>query len=619
MNAQSLTDVLSEVRAVDSDLAQSLEVAFKREGSSEGTQVAAGEGLAAAVAKAKRGAVLVLGPGEHRLEETLKVKGPLTLSGAGAHATWVRVCGEAVGIQVNAKGALTLRGLSLVRDGSRKPKPLLIVAGGEAVAEDCAFFAQEGVKRQVGIRTKGRARLTRCLLTLFGSNLIVRLGGHARVDACAIVRCGEGVAVEDQGQVTLERSLVLDTAQGVTLERSSQGSAHVSACTFQTTYAGVEGVGAECTVHASRFRDAKRLAVALSGQTRIELRGNTIENCLLGLVCDDQTSGVIADNTVRGPTRVGVQVRGTQELLVDNNAIEGVQGTGIALLATQPAVVHVRGNTIRAASGYGIAAHGQADARLEGNDVRACDAGLVADGRARLEAWSNVFAENEGPGARLRERAQGLLRDNEIRANGLEGVLLEPPADAPPVCVRGNRIEANGHAGIFLHGGSQAELLDNMLRANARGGVVVSGSASPRLRGNTYADTRRGEVILVGQAEPQEHDGELLDERDLFVRVKAFRGPTVGRSLGLDPQALVSRFGAPGSGVPGKIAGEYAFQHRPGREGGAHVHDWKEGDAAWAGNYLLARLWVTEELAEVFLRWLEETTGSLLELEDRLD
>lgn len=616
MNDPRLTTALSEVSAVDSDLAQRLEAAFKNEGSGEGTLVTAEADLAAAVAKAKRGAVLVLGPGEHRLEGTLKVKGPLTLRGAGAHATWVRVCGDAVGIQVSAKGELTLQGLSLAREAAKQSKPLLIVAGGEVAAEDCAFLAQEDVKKQVGLRTKGRARLTRCLVTGFGSNVIVRLGGQARIESCAIVRRGVGVQVSDQGQVTLEHSLLLDTTQGVQLDRPGQGSAHISACTFQTMAAGVEGVGAECTVLASQFRDATRLGVALSGQTRIELRGNTVERCLLGLVCDDQTSGVIADNTVRGPTRVGVQVRGTRELQVDDNTIEDVQGTGIDLLATQPTVVHVRGNTIRAASGYGIAAHNQADARVEGNQVRACYAGLIADGRARLEAWGNVFAENEGPGARLRERARGLLRDNEIRANGMEGVLLEPPADAPPVSVRGNRIEANGHAGIFLHGGSQAEVLDNTLRANARGGVVVSGAARPRLRGNTYAGTQRGEVILVGQAEPQEHDGELLDERDLFVRVERFDGPTVERGLGLDPQAVIARFGPPGSGVPGKIVGSYAFRHRPGREGGARFHDWKEGEAAWERNYLLTRLSVTEELTEVFVRWLEETIGSLVELED---
>lgn len=172
-------------------------------------EVPAGAPLAPALAAARPGDVVRLGPGEHA--GSLGDLSALRVEGAGAGVTRVVAPEAADGARI--RGAVTLAGLSLEAGPSRCA---LRVLGGDATLEDvavvggsCAVFVE-----------RGRVAAWRVLLR--GGYGLLMSGGEVRLEE-ANVRGGEAGIALLGGALTVLRSTVTGPSReaGVTVSRGT--------------------------------------------------------------------------------------------------------------------------------------------------------------------------------------------------------------------------------------------------------------------------------------------------------------------------------------------------------------------------------------------------------------
>lgn len=189
-----------------------------------------GDDLAAAIAAAPAGAVLVLGPGRHELPSGLGIRRPLVLVGSG-DATLVAPL-----IALEADGAVTLRDLAI--EGA-------VRVAGHTVAslQDCRVALAEAAGLTFADDATGEVR------------------------ACLIERCtGPGVQVADRAAPLLEGCILLDNGDaGLAWEGEAGGEAHGNLCEGNASGIRVAGRAAPRLVHNTLRGNAGDALVYLEG------------------------------------------------------------------------------------------------------------------------------------------------------------------------------------------------------------------------------------------------------------------------------------------------------------------------------------------------------------------
>ena len=84
-----------------------------------------------------------------------------------------------------------------------------------------------------------------------------------------------------------------------------------------------------------------------------------------------------------------------------------------------------------------------------------------------------------GGQAGVYENGQGVLEDNDIFGNAVDGMAITEGGNPT---LRHNRINENGYWAVFASMGGGGTIEDNDLRGNARGAWDISADSEPNLR-----------------------------------------------------------------------------------------------------------------------------------------
>ncbi len=276
--------------------------------------VAAGAELTAAMAAARPGDVIRLGPGDH-LASLGRLEGPLRIVGAGVGVTWVLAPEGEDGLVV-AGGAISLSGLGIRAEG---PRAALKVLGGEVSAEEVSLAGGA-----VGAFVDG-GQLTGRELDLSGGYGLLLRGGLVRLSEVRARGAHAGVA-QLGGRAELRRLAVTGPA----------------------TEAGVTVSGGETVLEEVVLRDPGPSGLSVQARAQVEARALDVsgaseaEGGFLG-DCIQLRRGALR-LTAASLTRCGgaavEALGGTHDL----RAVDATGGTAGCLVFLQGASVRLEGN-----------------------------------------------------------------------------------------------------------------------------------------------------------------------------------------------------------------------------------------------------------------------------------
>lgn len=294
--------------------------------------------LAAAIAEAEPGEVLVLAPGIYNLPESLIIDSSLALSGAGSGKTEiVSGASEYLLKVIGTDTDLELTGLSLSHTG-REWADVLVLSEGKSTISDVKFAgALSNLEEQ---------RADPSSPNRGGRGLVI--AGKASSQLDGIVATDNdlfGIAVEDQAQVSLSRS---------TLQEN--GSSGI----IFSDYSGGELLN-------NVFEDHPLHGVIVSGNSAPIIEGNTLRgNDRLGILYDQNSGGTARNNLSEG-NAIGIAVSGKSTPLLEGNTLRDNGLSGI--FYNDEAAGIARGNTSELNRSRGISVAGNANPMIEDNFI----------------------------------------------------------------------------------------------------------------------------------------------------------------------------------------------------------------------------------------------------------
>lgn len=281
--------------------------------------VSPSDDLAAAVAAAAAGATVELGPGEHRLTETLALLRGITLRGAGRDATTVTTGAPGGVVLVLTAEPVTLDGLTLSRPPdapgsvvSAAPVATLSISGSRITGATADAEGDGGIGVLLAAGPGGQAGLTRRTTLRFTDSEAsdngvagVVAGGEHRVEV-------SGSTVARNGQCGLCFLATSDgTVTGSTLEGNTAGL--VAAGDARPVLSGTRLVGGDVAVQALGRAAPQVEAADVSGSARAAflfgddsagaVRGTTCREVPVGVVVGPAAAPVLEGNTGCDPVR----------------------------------------------------------------------------------------------------------------------------------------------------------------------------------------------------------------------------------------------------------------------------------------------------------------------------
>lgn len=349
--------------------------------------VTSDQNLAALIASAADGDVIVLAPGEFVLSQGMTIDKSLTLIGAGSTQTFITAAAPAPDtlamIALTGSGTLTLQGIGLEYTGD-SPAVILYTRSGALGLENCALT---GATVSESGTQLGAIQLGESAVALIRGSTIS--GSLDRIDPKAPEKIPGGIIITGSAQLTLENSFILDSYLGVYAYGDSV--VNISNSTISNTYAAVSLLeNASGTLTANTIENSKGAQVALFDTAKLNARENTfnnlegsngiqvnetayahleknqINNGLSGIIFTDNSTGEAVANEIIAVSNVGIMVSKDAAPVIDSNTLESCyigitfqdNATGsivnnnimlgdIGISITSPASPSVVGNTVQ--------------------------------------------------------------------------------------------------------------------------------------------------------------------------------------------------------------------------------------------------------------------------------
>jgi hypothetical protein len=515
-----------------------------------GDEVASVEALRAAAAAG----------GTHRLAATtfelvgaLRVDVDLTLIGAGAEATVLRLdpAGAGSGVRVAPGALLRLEGLGLTYVGTDGGDVLRVDDGRvdlvDVVVADGRIAPSDDPWRPYGVGTG---------FVLRGSAHGTVTGGAFERNALAAVEVGQDAVLEVDG-VRFEGNAVgvfadarttvsiaacaFSGHSGNALHVRGSATATVSATSFtgdgRVETAELEGFDAVRVGDDARvafedvlWRDHPRFALSLFGQAQVTSRGGRFEAnggvyedlgmyysailvedgaslALDGDVLDGNTGGAIeavGSSTVvaqgvtvaRTGTFANVYVGGTASVRFQGGDVFENEG---AMFATEDGSLTIRGGRVRDGAGIGIQAVGRSRLSVEATEVTDHLEYGIAVMEDATAVVRDAFVAGNRSGIVAFDRSRLRAERNVVASNERSGIGF---LDASSGEAAGNRVGAHGLNGIVVGDDGDARVVDNVLEGNVERGVFFAERATGHVSGNTIRGSGVG-LAVVATAAPE--------------------------------------------------------------------------------------------------------------------
>ena len=223
------------------------------------------------------------------------------------------------------------------------------------------------------------------------------------------------------------------------------------------------------------------LVTLAEGRGVLEQCRVTVEDdSMIAVLCLAEYCGRVHHNYILGG-RVGIQVSGNANPLISWNIICLAREVGVWFQANASGIVRMC--EISECSFSAVTCTRTKLATISSNRLLRCGAGLLATDQAVVVVSKNSVFENHGHGIELRNVKSCLVSSNHVFSNSL-GVFVHEGSQGQVVR---NWIGFNRQVGIWLLGGCPTSLCSNVLIGNTQSGICIA-SPAERAGGEANAD-----------------------------------------------------------------------------------------------------------------------------------
>ncbi len=178
-----------------------------------------------------------------------------------------------------------------------------------------------------------------------------------------------------------------------------------------------------------------------------------------------------------------------KSLTIRNGGYNGVHATDIATVAIEDCIIELHNFN-------GVYLSKQARlSYIQGTTIR-----------------SNGGIPSTGAGIALVDFSKGIIKDNIIMGNKLQGIYIESKNDNLVSTISKNHIINNGQSGIALFQFAQAEIINNVIENNEIDGVTLQDqSRSETISGNVIASNANYGVLVLDYAEAKVQEDNPIE------------------------------------------------------------------------------------------------------------
>lgn len=185
-----------------------------------------------------------------------------------------------------------------------------------------------------------------------------------------------------------------------------------------------------------------------------------------GIVFKGVTGGTVRGLEFRGSGDIGIVVKDSQGVTVEDNLIEGIEGLTEGIRVYNSQSTHVLNNTVTGSSGIGIFLEAATSNELSNNQVNGCGEGLFLFESSNNTVNNDSYIDNYTMGISL----------NDSDGNTLTGVT----------------VTGNNGWGVYVVYSDQNTVASSTISDNAAGGVELAGSVGNTIDGNTITNNGDG-------------------------------------------------------------------------------------------------------------------------------
>ncbi|MGW7416618.1 right-handed parallel beta-helix repeat-containing protein [Streptomyces sp. NPDC054863] len=431
--------------------------------------------VAEAVARARTGAVVSIGPG--RYEEALTVSAAITLTAADGPGT--------VELVPRRGTALTLTGdavmvSDLVLRGHDDELPVVDAPRGQLAMDRCEVHGSAWAA--LFARGSGSLALRQCRVSNpAGAGVVSTSASESFLEDCLVEHLGTSAVVAgERGRITVRRSRLRDTRGNGVL---TNGQAQV--------------VLEDCAISA-----ADKPGVAVEEDSSVRMSGGTVRESVVGVYVSSTGQTVLEDVTVGDTTGHGLVLGAGSSPAVTRCRTERTAGHG--LFVTERSRGVFTECVFAAAQDAGIRVTGLSSPVLTGTVVQDAKAvGVLLDEDSAAEFDRLEVRDSGTSGIVVRGGANPLLRRAAVARSAAHGVeVAKDGRGRLEECVvedsGGSAVHVSGHGNLYVGGST--------LRTAAEAGAVVGKLGTLTLR-DTSVDAVGGAGVQV------DAEGELSAAR----------------------------------------------------------------------------------------------------------
>lgn len=270
---------------------------------------------------------------------------------------------------------------------------------------------------------------------------------------------------------------------------------------------GISALGASRSTVAGNTVSERDVGIQIGATAVADVRDNVITAAgAVGVLVSDGAAATIVDNEISGSDGVGVLASGASAPAIERNRIFD---NGVGLVLREGAAGSATDNTIERHV-IGVQVVDRAAGSISGNTVvDSVEAGVVFGGSSTTRFEKNTLARNGSIALQIGEEASPVVAENEIRGQGIYGILLRDRAAGSIVA---NRIVDHVFA-IQLGDSAAPEILDNRLEQIALTNIVYADSTGGRVAGNNCAESLSAGISVTAPADPEIGDNECTISR----------------------------------------------------------------------------------------------------------
>lgn len=381
------------------------------------------EELANAISQAPRDALIMIEPGRYELQETLVLKQPVSLQGAGGDRTLFAVSGCSGLLIASDDYAGSITGLSLVHEESAREIPdderylySIRVMQGNATIADCSFTG-EGDVEYIGVSFEGQA-----------TGKVMRSSFDNYSIAMQALGSSTPIFSENQCIGSWDASVYVDQFAQPLIENNR--------CSGEPSFAPI--------------------GIWVTGEASPTLNNNFCEQNKHGIHFTGHTTGSAMGNQCEYNFENGIFVTDEAEPLLENNICVNNARAGIFYANSRP-------------SAYAYA---------QKNICAGNHTGIVVSNHTNLAIEGNLCQKNHAYGIELLLSAGGLLSHNDCLENGLDGISVSGKASPT---IEQNVCQGNKRYGISFFEEAKGRALHNDCAANNVKDVFFTDIAEPYL------------------------------------------------------------------------------------------------------------------------------------------